>query len=481
MSLRLRLALTYGLLAGFVVLLVSLIAYSVHSRGTYDDLDSSLVSAAVHVAAEHSKDSSGAALTAALATPLTPDIVERVYSQADQLLASSPNAAGAPQISPNHALHHPFGTAFDPLVGLAPALKVVDPGNGAFSVLSLSDGTRWRAYVLPDSSEGRYFVSMASLDRIDASVERLRWLMVLLTVFGAVVNFSGGALVAGRALKPVATLTETANAIALSRSFNRRVSPVNRRDELGRLASTVNEMLDSLEEAYRSQQRFVADASHELRAPLTAIQANLELLERQSDMSPAERKEALREADREAARLARLVADLLALARADAGVPLRRQPLELDRVLLDALGEARHLTKGQTIEVGGIEPVELFGDSDRLKQLILILIDNALKYTPSSGKITASMRRVGERAQIVVQDNGVGISASDLPHVFERFYRADPARGHDPGGTGLGLPIAKWIAEQHRGSISISSEPGEGTTVIISLPITGPQAFQDLA
>jgi signal transduction histidine kinase len=278
-------------------------------------------------------------------------------------------------------------------------------------------------------------------------------------------------LVAGRALRPVAALTATAEAIARSRSFRRRVPAEGGRDELGRLAATFNEMLGSLDGAYQAEQRFVADASHELRAPLTAIQANLELLERRPDLPPEARREAVAEAGREARRLAALVADLLALARADAGVALRREPVELDRVLLDAAAEARHLGRGPRLEVGALEPVAVQGDRDRLRQLLLILLDNALKYTPPAGQVTVGLRRDGTAAELFVRDTGVGIAPEHLARVFERFYRADAARARDPGGSGLGLPIARWIARQHGGDVSLASEPGRGTTATVRLPL----------
>jgi signal transduction histidine kinase len=165
-----------------------------------------------------------------------------------------------------------------------------------------------------------------------------------------------------------------------------------------------------------------------------------------------------------------LVADLLALARADAGASVRKERVELDWVVLEALREARHLAHGQQIEVEAIEPVLIQGDGDRLKQLILILLDNAIRYTPVDGRIFLAMHRDASSALIRVKDSGIGIPAEDLPHVFERFYRADPARARDPGGTGLGLAIAKWIVTQHGGEIGMASTQGHGAEVTVRLP-----------
>jgi len=268
-------------------------------------------------------------------------------------------------------------------------------------------------------------------------------------------------------------MTQTAQTITLSQDLTRRIEMPAHQDELGRLARTFNEMLESIEAASSAQQRFVSDASHELRAPLTAIQGNLELLSRHRSMPQAEREEALAEVTREANRLSRLVADLLALARADAGVPLKHRLLDLDEVVLDAYHEARQLSQGQALTLDLFEPIQVTGDEDRLKQLVLILLDNALKYTPANGHVTLGLQRQDTGSKITVRDTGVGIPPEDLPHVFERFYRADPARGRDPGGTGLGLPIAHWIVEQHGGKITLESQPGQGTVATVCLPLPG--------
>jgi signal transduction histidine kinase len=163
---------------------------------------------------------------------------------------------------------------------------------------------------------------------------------------------------------------------------------------------------------------------------------------------------------------------MLALARADAGISLPRQRVEVDRLVLEAVKEARHLARGQKIEVDKLEPAVLLGDGDRLKQLLLILLDNAVKYTPAGGRVSVELGRRSRIANILVRDTGVGIPDDALPHLFERFYRADPARARDPGGTGLGLSIAQWIVDQHGGRIEVQSCLGVGTTVTVMLPIT---------
>lgn len=476
MSLRLRLALWYGGLTGVVVLFVSIFTYAAHTRGHYDDLDYTLRGTTEHAAQEYVTLWSQQG-TPKVSAPISQTMAFRVYDTDGTVLSTSPGAEEAPEADPRAVLAHPVAAAFDPVAGLSPPMVSMgsSPSSGAFGLVADAAGTRWRVFVLPlhSGSTTRFMESLVSLDRIDASVAAFRQLVVVLALGGAIVAFVAGWLLAARALRPVATLTETARAVAHSRGFNRRV-PVPggaRGDELGQLATTFNEMLDSLEQAYKAQQRFVSDASHELRAPLTAIQGNLELLERMPDMPGAERQEAVSEASREAHRLSRLVADLLALARADAGVPLRKERVELDRVVMDSLSDARHLARGQRLEVEQLEPAMVEGDPDRLKQLVLIFLDNAIKYTPPDGLVTLALRRNGQRVEVLVHDTGIGIPPEDLSRVFDRFYRADPARTRDPGGTGLGLSIARWVVEQHGGEIALESEPGRGTTARIYLPL----------
>ncbi len=474
MSLRLRLGLWYGALTGLLVIVVTLLTYALHTRGHYDDMDHVLVSVTDHIVdeLETANTASGARQSDTIAAPNAAGLVLRLYGPASELLEASANADLAPPVQPREVLDGPSRPPYDPLVGLTPSFMGNAPARGAVGLAIASDDSRWRLYAVP-LRDGRTVVAALPLERVDTSVATFRRLVPVLAFFGAGVALIAGVLLAGRALLPVSALTASADAIARSRDFLqlKRVPEPPRRDELGRLARTFNVMLATIEQAYQAQKQFVADASHELRAPLTAIQGNLELIERHREMSADERQEAIHEASREARRLTQLVADLLALARADAGVPLRRDRVELDRVLLDAVGEARHLANGQRLEVDALEPSEVLGDADRLKQLALILLDNALKYTAPNGSVSVGLRRNGRNVILEVHDNGIGIAKEDLPRVFERFFRADPARRRDAAGTGLGLSIARWIADQHGADISLSSEPGHGTRVLVTLPL----------
>lgn len=471
MSLRLRLALWYGGLAGLLILLVCTYSYAVHGRAHYDETDAVLATSAEHVATELANALTPAQRMAVLQASRIMGPTMRVYGKDGDVRARSDSDTSVPMLTLSEAFApaappYPFAARY------APSLHASDGHVGQFSLVRSAQ--RWRVYAQPIGGRNEYLVALAPLALIDASVREFGVLMILMAVIGAVVTFFAGWVVAASALRPVAAVTRTASTIARSREFSRRVSPDSvkaRQDELGRLTATFNEMLTSLEDAYGAQQRFVSDASHELRAPLTSIQANLELLRERKDMSAEERDNAVAEAAAEATRLARLVADLLALARADAGTTLRREDVELDRVLMDVVGDAHHLVNGQRLEIDTLEPCVIRGDRDRIKQLLLILVDNAIKYTPPpAGSISVSLRQDTTAAVFEVRDTGIGISPADLPRVFERFYRADRARSRDPGGTGLGLSIARWIVTEHGGTIELSSTPGRGTTASVRLP-----------
>ena len=466
-TIRFRLAAWHAALTGAVVIVVCGYAYAVHARAHYDQADQLLADAAHHVAEELSATHSVADEQSVLLAARVLDSRMRIYGADGRLQLGLD--AGLPPADPRR-LGRPERSPFGWLPSLAPSLHHVDDASGRYDVARDAEGERWRLFGLPLPGD-RLLVAASPLGQIDESVAEFARLMTIMAVVGSALSFVAGWLLARRALRPVAAMRETADAIARSRELSRRIDVPATDDELSRLASTFNRMLGSLEEAYLAQQRFVSDASHELRAPLTVIQANLDLLRRAERMPADDRSRAIEEAFAEATRMTRLVADLLALARADAGVPLRRAPVELDRILLGVVAEARHMTRGHELVVGRVEPAAMSGDPDRLRQLLLNLMDNAIRYTPPSGRVTIALHADGGWADITVRDTGVGIATDALPHVFERFYRGDRARARDPGGTGLGLPIARWVAEQHGGTLELESELGRGTIARVRLPL----------
>jgi signal transduction histidine kinase len=470
MSIRVRLALWYAGLTSAVVAILVASAYVVHNRESYEDVDRSLMNAAEHYSpqiAASAPDGSGLSPTLQDSTVLV-----RLYGQEGAVLDASPDVSAPPPLDVRETLEQDAGPLYDRFIRWLPGGENFE-GGGFATARDPATGARVRLYALPVEGEAGvtgYVQTWAPIGSLDGSMRTFRYLMLGLALAGVAAVWLGSFLIAGRALQPISTMIHTARAIALSRGFSRRLAAPSRRDELGELALTFNEMVTSLEDAYRSQQRFIADAAHELRAPLTAIQGNIELLSRLPDMPEHERAEALWYIDAEARRLSRIVGELLTLARADAGQALERHPLDLDRVLLEVLVDLRPMTERHRIELVRLDPVVIDGDRDRLKQLLFNLLDNSLKYTPIDGSIAVSLERTPAEAVLEVRDAGIGISEAALPHVFERFFRADPSRGRDPAGTGLGLAISKWIVDQHEGSIAIESAPERGTSVTVRLP-----------
>jgi signal transduction histidine kinase len=292
-----------------------------------------------------------------------------------------------------------------------------------------------------------------------------------------VVAMGAGWLLARAALRPIDRLAQAAQAIGDAQDFGRRVPNSGSHDEVERLAVTFNEMLGRLQSAYEHlnaaltvQRRFVADASHELRTPLTSIRGNIGFLRRVVDMDPSDRDAALADVASEVERMSRLVGDLLTLARADAGQHLPKVPVELVPLVREVARQARFLSDGAVeVTLGPLDEACVQGDPDHLKQLLLILADNAIKYTPPGGRIWLASRRVNGHLRVQVADSGVGIEPREHARIFERFYRADPARSS--GGAGLGLPIARWIAEEHGGQITVDSSPGQGSLFTVELPV----------
>jgi two-component system OmpR family sensor kinase len=339
-----------------------------------------------------------------------------------------------------------------------------------------------------------------SLSDIDDALFLLQSLLLLIGLLTLAGTLVGSWILATRVLRPLTGLVATARAIATSTargtdfgSLSQRLPRSRRHDEMGQVVDAFNEMLASLESATQTQRRFVADASHELRAPLTTIQGNLAFLQRHlEELPPEERRSMLDDAHGEALRLAQLVEELLLLARADASVDTssaaqevearaagrtgHQSPVELDHEVLQLVRQLRRrlAMEGSTLqlEIGHIEPVRVRGDEESLRRVALILLDNAIKYTPSSeenrGRVTVSVERVQGQAVLRVRDTGIGIDPADMPHLFERFYRADRARSRQ--GTGLGLPIAQTLVEQLGGHITAESTPGKGSTFSVWLP-----------
>jgi signal transduction histidine kinase len=257
------------------------------------------------------------------------------------------------------------------------------------------------------------------------------------------------------------------------------LSVPNQHDEIGRLAGTFNAMLADLERAYRALdqsnerlRQFLADCAHELRTPLAVIMSNLDLLGKVGETDPGFHDQAVADVRSEANRMARMITQLLILGRADAGAQTPREPVLLGDVVAEACRQGQGMAEDVrfvTTATAALEGVVVQANPDYLKQLLLILLDNAFKYTPHDGEVRVEAAREDGMARITVVDTGSGIDPSDLPHIFERFYRGRNASGKM--GTGLGLAIARWVAEQHGGSVRVESALGRGSRFSVVLPV----------
>jgi signal transduction histidine kinase len=311
-----------------------------------------------------------------------------------------------------------------------------------------------------------------SLEVVDAT---LRVLVIVLLVGSAISVALASFIVwlsTRRALAPLQAVTQTAFQITRADDLSRRISYRGQPDdEVGQLIHAFNQTLGRLENLFNTQRRFLADVGHELRTPLTVIKGNVDLLRRIGTTD----EESLVGIENEVDRLTRLVGDLLLLAQAESGkLPLDRRLVELATLTLEALHQMRILAREKLqLRLGEIDQVLVCGDQDRLKQVLVNLIGNAIQYTPNGGEVVVGLGKVDNQAKLTIHDTGPGIPPEDLPHVFERFYRGEKSRtrSRDGKGFGLGLSIAYWIVRNHSGRIEVNSKAGQGTTFCVWLPL----------
>ena len=344
---------------------------------------------------------------------------------------------------------------------------------------------RWwrvRTETRPGGQGQRQWIVQTAVD-ITSWHDRMPWVVWVLIASGMLlVGLFAVAL--ERLTRPLIWPMEQAGKLAQdiirTQDLSRRIPTDNISiPEIQAWAEAFNTALDRMEQFFQQQRRFLADVSHELRTPLTIIRGQTQLMRRTGDCDP----EAIADIEKEAERLSRLVEDLLFLARAEAGtLPLRHETLDLDTLLLDVLRQTQMLAeaKRQRLTLEYLEPLPVRGDPDRLTQAILNLVGNAIQYTPHGGAIRVGARREHEWAVLWVQDTGPGIPAEDLPHVFERFYRAARSRTRrGGGGAGLGLSIVWWIVDAHGGHVTVQSKEGEGTTFRLHLPLDPERLVDD--
>lgn len=465
MSLRVRLTLWFTAIVAIVLLLSALLLYTLLTRELYADIDASVQSKAHDAALSVRVENQHLFIPTRIRVPQSQFRAPTTYTE----------------IRDTHGV---VVWRSDTLQGSdlplsEPTLASARTGEPVLETV-IQAGQSVRLYTAPIFASGR-LVGIVQVGRnladLNVALQELRiWLLVSFVIALAAAG-GGGWLLARAALRPIDQVSQAAHAIGLAQRLDRRLPTPKVADEVGRLVTTFNEMLDRLEAAFVAQQRFVADASHELRTPLTTIQGNVEFMRRDPGMPLAERIEALNDVADEAARMARLVNGLLALARADAGRHLERRAVELRPIVESCFHQALALARPTNITVqlvvNRLEPgARVLADADRLGELFMILLDNAIKYNRPDGLVRFVAYTEGRSHHIVVTDTGTGIAPEHLPHIFERFYRSPHSRSED--GTGLGLAIARWIASEHHATISVESVPDVGSTFSVALPALQP-------
>ncbi len=453
MSLRDRLTLLNIVLLGGLFIFFGVVAYVVVTVLLYNQIDNSLERTAVQLIRQARLDTSGE--MGGIITPnlkLTSNILVQIWDQ-EELVDFSPGLGD---------LKKPLD-----LIGFSAHLP-------SYRDVTFEEEIHLRVLSVPLVSEGRpvgVVQVAANLDVVDSARRNLLSVLVFTTVLGVAISALASQASVKQFLSPLETITSAADQINRADDLSRRVpydGPPE--DEIGHLVGAINQTLERLEVLFTSQHRFIADVSHELRTPLTVIKGNVDLMRRMKRFDA----ESLDSIDQEAGRLTRLVTDLLLLAKAEAGsLPLTKSTVELDTLLLEVFTEMRVLAASRVqVKLTEIDQLQVSGDRDRLKQVFLNLVANAIQYTPAGGDVFLSLGRSGDNAKLIVRDTGPGIPAEDLPYIFERFYRAEKSRTRSSAaGFGLGLSIAHWIVEQHGGKIEASSREGKGTTFAVWIPL----------
>lgn len=453
MSLRARLAFLYTTIVGGILFVFGTAVYVSVSITLTNQVDEILVQAANQVVRNSKAGSLGFSSLPEL--DLFADVYIQVWGRKGELISSSLNVRG-----------FNFPLDANGLNSIRPVFHDVQVGNARLRVLTVP-------LTIQNSERIIGILQTASSLSLVDTIQRV--LLVILFV-GAAISMTiaglAGWFSTEQALKPLEAVTQTALQITRADDLSRRIpyqGPPD--DEVGQLIHAFNQTLGRLENLFNTQRRFIADVGHELRTPLTVIKGNIDLMRRMNCTDD----ESMDSIESEVQRLTRLVGDLLLLAQAESGkLPLAQNLVELDTLMLEAMSQMKVLSKGRLqLRLGEIDQVLVCGDQDRLKQVLVNLIGNAINYTPSGGSVTVGLTKVENKARLTVSDTGPGIPVEDLPHIFERFYRGEKSRtrSRDGKGFGLGLSIAYWIIHNHGGQIDVSNREPNGTTFCVWLPL----------
>jgi heavy metal sensor kinase len=469
-SVRARLTLLYVLIFGVLLGAFGLSLYALIRKDASDRFDRSMTKAARTVANlfHHEMIENGRVEMVATAHAIReyqqPNLFLAIF-RGDRLLDSNHNQG--PEGS--SGARHPAAAA--PKELLAQAIARRDP---VLTTTAAEGQDEWRVVAYAPGSEEAEYVIVVAESRRDLSDQMRALRRIFLLSLPAMLLMAGlaGYLLARKSLAPIAEMTARAERIS-AENLHERLPVKNKNDELGKLAHVFNDLLTRIESSFDGMRRFTADASHELRTPLAIIRGEADVALSQ-DREPGEYRETLAIIQDEARLLSGTVEDMLALARADAGQ--RRLKLEefyFNDLIEECVRSARALAlnKNISLDFESSDDTAFRGDEDLLRRMAVNLLDNAIKYTPDGGSVSVKLWREDGRINLRVTDSGIGIPTEDAARVFERFYRADKARSRAEGGSGLGLPIVKWIAEAHLGSVSLESAPERGSSFTVSLPV----------
>jgi two-component system, OmpR family, sensor kinase len=478
-SVRVRLTLWYSLVLAFVLILLAVFTYLLYWRSTAQRTDtglSELADAFVTTFHAELKDDTGAdavknAAHVAMLEHRFRDTVIAVLGPANDIVESSLELPRISSSRENVTADLFSSKDFQSLVretALHPSGFRTVPGGRA--------GFRAFARRVPAAGQNFTLVVLQSLHPQREMMEDIRdtflWAIPITLVLASI----GGYFLARKSLAPVAAMASQARRMG-AENLHDRLEVANRRDELGQLAISFNQLLERLEKSFELQRRFVADASHELRTPVAILRGETEVTLSKPERPPAEYRETLSILRDESQRLAHIVEDLFTLTRADAGqYPLTLRELYLDELASDVLHHARSLAIAKDITLSSsIDPeLPLPADESLLRRMLLNLLDNAIKYTPSGGTVSLCCKKLDRHYVVSVTDTGSGIPSEIQPRIFERFFRADKTRSRsewDRGGAGLGLSIARWIAEAHHGRLELTRSDATGSTFTAYLPL----------
>ncbi|MFZ3014899.1 MAG: ATP-binding protein [Nitrospira sp.] len=467
MPLRVRLTLWYGTALALVLIIFSVVLYAITARSLRDTVDESLEDTAM--TAVRSLEERGF-------LPLINE--EELLSQFPELTRIDKffqifSPSGTITIrSPNIKQHEvPLSRT---------ALDATLAGQKIFESAKYPKEPPLRLISVPIVYRGNllYIVQVGtSMESVGETLQHFLVLLVVAIPIALAVSLAGGWFLAGRALRPVDKITLAAQRIAAG-DLSQRLSMPAAHDEIGRLADTFNNMIGRLDTSFRQIRQFTSDASHELRTPLTVMKGETDLVLRRPRLLD-DYKSVLESNLEEIDRMTRIVDELLFLSRADMGeVRVESLPVAMESLVEDIHRQAKLLAQDRHIEVllGTVMPVVVQGDDLRLRELLLNLVENAMKYSHSDGKVEIALLNDGREARLSVTDHGIGIAPADHKKIFQRFFRTDVARGHTKKGTGLGLAICAWIAELHKGRIEVKSDLGQGSTFTVVLPLAHPSA-----